>query len=204
MLCLQATHLELEKVKEQSEVKVHQLEAQLETQTGSLKRELADLEQKTADLGQEKVQLQQNNTKLVLTNLMLMNKAKQLEDNSRSLVAKQEDLQHQVRSKRTFVLYIIICQHSSLWHRPAHMQLLIVHAWDSATGHSNSIWPCACLLQDAACCSVFPACTSHWPLLTLMQPMTPLLSSCKCPLLPVLVPAAGAASARPAGSRSQL
>lgn len=97
MLHLQATHLELEKVKEQSEVKVHQLEAQLETQTGSLKRDLADLEQKAAHLGQQKVQLQQNNTKLVLTNLMLMNKAKQLEDNSRALVAKQEDLQHQVR-----------------------------------------------------------------------------------------------------------
>ncbi|WIA18002.1 hypothetical protein OEZ85_009489 [Tetradesmus obliquus] len=93
---LEATHLELEKVKEQSEVKVHQLEAQLETQTGSLKRDLADLEQKAAHLGQQKVQLQQNNTKLVLTNLMLMNKAKQLEDNSRALVAKQEDLQHQL------------------------------------------------------------------------------------------------------------
>jgi chromosome segregation ATPase len=96
MLRLQATHLELEKVKDHSDVKVHQLEAQLETQTGSLKRELAELEQKAADLGQQKVQLQQNNTKLVLTNLMLMNKAKQLEDNSRALVAKQEDLQHQV------------------------------------------------------------------------------------------------------------
>ncbi|KAF6262997.1 hypothetical protein COO60DRAFT_531113 [Scenedesmus sp. NREL 46B-D3] len=93
---LEAAQFELEQFKEQSDVKVHQLEAQLETQTGSFQRELADWEQKAADLGQQKVQLQQNNAKLVLTNLMLMNKAKQLEDNSRTLVAKQDDLQHQL------------------------------------------------------------------------------------------------------------
>jgi hypothetical protein len=44
--------------------------------------------------------LQQNNTKLVLTNVMLLNSSKQLEENARDLVAKNEHLQHQVRLLR--------------------------------------------------------------------------------------------------------
>lgn len=75
------------------EVKATQMEAKAET----LEQQKEQLEQRTAELGQQREHLQQNNSKLLLTNLMLLNKAKHLEDHSRELVAKQEDLQHQVR-----------------------------------------------------------------------------------------------------------
>lgn len=61
-----------------------------------MEQEKDGLRQEAAELGKQKEQLQQNNSKLVLTNIMLLNKAKHLEDSSRALVAKQEDLQHQV------------------------------------------------------------------------------------------------------------
>ncbi len=46
----------------------------------------------------QKQALALNNSRLVITNLMLLNKAKTLEEHSRALVAKQEDLQHQVHA----------------------------------------------------------------------------------------------------------
>lgn len=68
----------------------------MEARAVSLEHQREQLEQRTAELDQQKDQLQQNNSKLLLTNLMLLNKTKHLEDHSRALVAKQEDLQHQV------------------------------------------------------------------------------------------------------------
>jgi len=69
-----------------------------------LEQEKDGLRQEAAELGKQKEQLQQNNSKLVLTNIMLLNKAKHLEDSSRALVAKQEDLQHQVLGGQCLLL----------------------------------------------------------------------------------------------------
>lgn len=85
---MQATNAELAKAQRQTE--------EQERKAQQLEDAKARVEQEAAELCKQKVQLQQNNTKLVLTNIMLLNKAKHLEDSSRALVAKQEDLQHQV------------------------------------------------------------------------------------------------------------
>jgi hypothetical protein len=90
MLLLQATNQELAKAQRQTEAQ--------EMRAQQLEEEKARVEQQAANLSKQKEQLQLNNTKLVLTNVMLLNKAKHLEDSSRALVAKQEDLQHQVRT----------------------------------------------------------------------------------------------------------
>lgn len=87
-LLLQATNQELAKAQQQNE--------SAEAKAQQLEQEKLAVEQQAAELSKQKVQLQQNNSKLVLTNIMLLNKAKHLEDNSRALVAKQEDLQLQV------------------------------------------------------------------------------------------------------------
>lgn len=93
MMCLspptQATNQELEKAQRQNETAQRKAE--------QLEQEKASLEQQAAELAGQKEALRQNNSKLVLTNILLLNKAKHLEDSSRALVAKQEDLQHQVR-----------------------------------------------------------------------------------------------------------
>lgn len=79
---LQATNRELERLKESSEA-AHEREQQLQADKVRL---------------EDSVQtLQQNNTKLVLTNVLLLNKTKHLEESTRELVARTEDLQHQVR-----------------------------------------------------------------------------------------------------------
>jgi hypothetical protein len=72
----QATNEELERVKTHS----NEVEATNEALTA------------------QKQALALNNSRLVITNLMLLNKAKTLEEHSRALVAKQEDLQHQVHA----------------------------------------------------------------------------------------------------------
>ena len=86
--CWQATNTELAKAQKQNEL--------AESRAQQLQEQQLAVEQQAAELGKQKEQLQQNNSKLVLTNIMLLNKAKHLEDSSRALVAKQEDLQHQV------------------------------------------------------------------------------------------------------------
>jgi hypothetical protein len=91
MLLLQATNQELAKAQRQTEAQ--------EMRAQQLEEEKVRVEQQAADLSKQKEQLQLNNTKLVLTNVMLLNKAKHLEDSSRALVAKQEDLQHQVGTR---------------------------------------------------------------------------------------------------------
>lgn len=88
VLLLQATNQELAKAQKQTEAQ--------ERKAQQLEEEKARIEQEAAELSKQKETLQQNNSKLVLTNIMLLNKAKHLEDSSRALVAKQEDLQHQV------------------------------------------------------------------------------------------------------------
>lgn len=90
MLLLQATNQELARAQKQNEL--------AENKAQQLQEEKQQVERQAAELGQQKQQLQQNNTKLVLTNIMLANKAKHLEDSSRALVEKQETLQHQVSS----------------------------------------------------------------------------------------------------------
>lgn len=77
---LEATTKELDKLKDSSE---------------AAEARAAQLEQTRAKLEADVQTLQQNNTKLVLTNVMLLNSSKQLEENARDLVAKNEHLQHQ-------------------------------------------------------------------------------------------------------------
>lgn len=90
ILLFQATNQELAKAQKQNE--------SAEAKAQQLEQEKLQVEQQAAELSKQKEQLQQNNSKLVITNIMLATKAKHLEDNSRALVAKQEDLQLQVSS----------------------------------------------------------------------------------------------------------
>jgi uncharacterized protein (DUF3084 family) len=93
----QATNQELAKAQKQNE--------SAEAKAQQLEQEKLQVEQQAAELSKQKEQLQQNNSKLVITNIMLATKAKHLEDNSRALVAKQEDLQLQVSSLIGFYFY---------------------------------------------------------------------------------------------------
>ncbi|KAF8062020.1 DJ1B [Scenedesmus sp. PABB004] len=92
---LEATNDELERVKLHSEA-ADAKAAELEARTAALAGEKAALEARTSELGAQKEALAQNNSKLVITNLMLMHRAKATEEHSRALIAKQEDLQHQL------------------------------------------------------------------------------------------------------------
>lgn len=85
---LEATEEELQRAKTHS--------AAAEDKASQLQAKAESLEQAAAELGQQKEQLQQNNSKLVITNLLLLNKTKSLEEHTRALVAKHEDLQHQL------------------------------------------------------------------------------------------------------------
>lgn len=76
-----------------------------------LEAKAQSLEQQAAELSQQREALQQTNCKLVLSNLLLLNKTKQLEEHSRALVAKQEDLQHQVRMR--MCLHARVLAHAS-------------------------------------------------------------------------------------------
>lgn len=101
---LQATNAELEQVKQQGSIadeRAQEFETQVRTLEQTLEHAKAAAETRIAEISQQKEHLQQNNSKLVLSNLMLMNKAKVLEDHSRALVERQEDLKHQVSLTKT-------------------------------------------------------------------------------------------------------
>lgn len=155
-MLLQATNQELAKAQRQTEAQ--ELRAQ------QLEEEKARVEQQAADLSKQKEQLQLNNTKLVLTNVMLLNKAKHIESSSRALVAKQEDLQHQVGTLGCSVILIRVSNghsrnlilHPHTYFGPVgpvpnaclclrlpdrcHARLLAANSWSSCSGSGRLSW----------------------------------------------------------------
>lgn len=163
---MQATNAELAKAQRQTE--------QQERKAQQLEEEKARVEQEAAELCKQKVQLQHNNTKLVLTNIMLLNKAKHIEDSSRALVAKQEDLQHQV-GVCTLLRVLVVLEPRTTCPAPQHQTTCMQSV-------SN--------LQPAYSCITAPAC------LPACHPVqTPLLIMLPSPLL--LFTAGAAAAGAP-------
>eukprot|EP00775_Hariotina_reticulata_P004129 gene4129-4376_t len=96
---LEATNAELEQVKQHGSIadeRAQEFETKVRSLEQTLEHAKAAADTRIAEISQQKEHLQQNNSKLVLSNLMLMNKAKVLEEHSRTLVERQEDLKHQL------------------------------------------------------------------------------------------------------------
>lgn len=163
---MQATNAELAKAQRQTE--------EQERKAQQLEGEKARVEQEAAELCKQKVQLQQNNTKLVLTNIMLLNKAKHLEDSSRALVAKQEDLQHQV-GVDALVCVLVVLQPLTTCPAPQNQTTCMQSV-------SNLQPACSCITAPAC----LPACHAVQTPLLIMAP-------------PLLLFTAGAAAAGASG-----
>lgn len=131
--CAQATTAELERLKESSDAATERAQA---------------LEAAKARLEKDVHTLQQNNTKLVLTNLMLFNQNKHLEDNSRQLVAKNEDLQHQV-GRRTITDCAAACGAARVHEHARSTRLAFSGAASRLCGMLHGFLPlCGACLQN--------------------------------------------------------